>query len=260
MTDQVQDVQTAEPTEQVQQYNQQPAPQPVQKPVLTKETQPTPVQANQQAPQEIDPDSLIGSNPLETSINMFSHTTGIAPDAFVTAVQAAVQYGDDNLIDVTSLTQGLTDPVAKAQAIALAKATYQHIQAEQGRVQSTAHQLAGGEAQWTAALEAFNTHADTRTRGYAKYLESEGDIEGAVQHIMQTVQNLGVVNSQQGEFVTPSGGTPAQMQALSYAEYNAAIRELQREAGNAMTNPRSPHYQKFVQLQNAREQGKRLGR
>ena len=68
------------------------------------------------------------------------------------------------------------------------------------------------------------------------------------------------MNSQQGEFVTPSGGTPAQMQALSYAEYNAAIRELQREAGNAMTNPRSPHYQKFMQLQNAREQGKRLGR
>ena len=253
MTDQVQDVQQpTQPTEQV----QQPAPQPVQQPVLTKETQPTPVQANQ----ETDPDSLIGSNPLETSINMFSHSTGISPDSFVNAVQAAVQYGDDNLIDVTSLTQGLTDPVAKAQAIALAKATYQHIQAEQGRVQSTAHQLAGGEAQWTAALEAFNTHADTRTRGYAKYLESEGDIEGAVQHIMQTVQNLGVVNSQQGEFVTPSGCTPAQMQALSYAEYNAAIRELQREAGNAMTNPRSPHYQKFVQLQNAREQGKRLGR
>ena len=248
MTDQVQDVQPVEPTEQVQ--------QPIPQPVLTKETQPEPVQAKQ----EIDPDSLIGSNPLETSINMFSHTTGIAPDSFVNAVQAALQYGDDNLIDVTSLTQGLTDPVAKAQAIALAKATYQHIQSEQSRVQSTAHQLAGGEAQWTAALEAFNTHADTRTRGYAKYLESEGDIEGAVQHIMQTVQNLGVVNSQQGEFVTPSGGTPAQMQALSYAEYNAAIRELQREAGNAMTNPRSPHYQKFMQLQNAREQGKRLGR
>ena len=248
MTDQVQDVQqqaqSAQPTEQVQQ------------PVLPKETQPAPVQANQ----EVDPDSLIGSNPLETSINMFSHSTGISPDSFVNAVQAAVQYGDDNLIDVTSLTQGLTDPIAKAQAIALAKATYQHIQSEQQRVQSTAHQLAGGESQWAAALEAFNTHADTRTRGYAKYLESEGDIEGAVQHIMQTVQNLGVVNSQQGEFVTPSGGTPAQMQALSYAEYNAAIRELQREAGNAMTNPRSPHYQKFMQLQNAREQGKRLGR
>lgn len=248
MTDQVQDVQPTQPTEQVQ--------QPVQQPVLPVETKPEPVQAKQ----EIDPDSLIGSNPLETSINMFSHTTGIAPDSFVNAVQAALQYGDDNLIDVTSLTQGLTDPVAKAQAIALAKATYQHIQTEQQRVQTTAHQLAGGEDHWSSALEAFNTHADARTRGYAKYLESEGDIEGAVQHIMQTVQNLGVVNSQQGEFVTPSGGTPAQMQALSYAEYNAAIRELQREAGNAMTNPRSPHYQAFVKLQNAREQGKRLGR
>ena len=257
MTDSVQDVQQpvhqpTQPTEQV----QQPAAQPVQQPVLPKETQTAPVQANQ----DIDPDSLIGSNPLETSINMFSHSTGISPDSFVNAVQAAVQYGDDNLIDVTSLTQGLTDPIAKAQAIALAKATYQHIQSEQQRIQSTAHQLAGGEEHWSAALEAFNTHADARTRGYAKYLESEGDIEGAVQHIMQTVQNLGVVNSQQGEFVTPSGGTPAQMQALSYAEYNAAIRELQREAGNAMTNPRSPHYQKLMQLQNAREQGKRLGR
>ena len=248
MTDQVQDVQPTQPIEQVQ--------QPVTQPVLPTETKPAPVQAKQ----EVDPDSLIGSNPLETSINMFSHSTGISPDSFVSAVQAAVQYGDDNLIDVTSLTQGLTDPIAKAQAIALAKATYQHIQAEQSRVQSTAHQLAGGEPQWSAALEAFNTHADTRTRGYAKYLESEGDIEGAVQHIMQTVQNLGVVNSQKGEFVTPSGGTPAQMQALSYAEYNAAIRGLQREAGNAMTNPRSPHYQTFMQLQNAREQGKRLGR
>lgn len=248
MTDPVQDVQPAQPTEQVQ--------QPVPQPVLPTETKPEPVQANQ----EVDPDSLIGSNPLETSINMFSHTTGIPADSFVNAVQAALQYGDDNLIDVTSLTQGLTDPVAKAQAIALAKATYQHIQTEQQRVQSTAHQLAGGAAHWSSALEAFNTHADSRTRGYAKYLESEGDIEGAVQHIMQTVQNLGVVNSQQGEFVTPSGGTPAQMQALSYAEYNAAIRELQREAGNAMTNPRSPHYQAFVKLQNAREQGKRLGR
>src|SRR5690554_3963895 len=95
MTDQVQDVQTAEPTEQVQQYNQQPVTQPVQKPVLTAETKSEPVQAKQ----EIDPDSLVGSNPLETSINMFSHSTGVAPDSFVNAVQAALQYGDDNLIE-----------------------------------------------------------------------------------------------------------------------------------------------------------------
>ena len=260
MTDVVQPA--PQPTEQVQQPTQQPVQQYAQYQQPVEPVAPTPAPPKQApaAQPEIDPNTLIGSNPLETSINMFSHTTGIPADSFVSAVQAALQYGDDNLIDVTSLTQGLTDPVAKAQAIALAKATYQHIQTEQQRVQTTAHQLAGGETHWSAALEAFNTHADSRTRGYAKYLESEGDIEGAVQHIMQTVQNLGVVNSQQGEFVTPSGGTPAQMQALSYTEYNAAIRELQREAGNAMTNPRSPHYQKFMQLQNAREQGKRLGR
>lgn len=238
--------------------------QPVQQPVVQSIAQPAPVPAAQPAPTAktettaVDPNSLIGATPLETSINVFSNNTGVNPDVFLNSIQAALQYSDDNLIDVTSLTQGL-DPTQAAQAVALAKATYQQVQQEQQRVVAQAHQIAGGQEQWVQALEAFNTHADERTRKYAKFLESEGDIEGAVQHIMQSVQSLGVVNSQQGEFITPSGGSPAQ-QALSYAEFHAAMGKLQREAGNAMTNPRSPHYQTFMQLQQARELGKRLGR
>ena len=242
---------TIDPTQ-----GQQPAAQPVVQPTAQPAPQPAPAAKPESAP--VDPNSLIGATPLETSINVFSNNTGVNPDVFLNSIQAALQYSDDNLIDVTSLTQGLDD-TQKAQAIALAKATYQQVQQEQQRVVAQAHQIAGGQEQWVQALEAFNTHADERTRKYAKFLESEGDIEGAVQHIMQSVQSLGVVNSQQGEFITPSGGSPAQ-QALSYAEFHAAMGKLQREAGNAMTNPRSPHYQTFMQLQQARELGKRLGR
>lgn len=253
--------QVAQPTTPVgTQYPAQAVTQPVQN---QQYVQPTP-QVQIQTPPEVpeptkaDPKSLIGNTPLETSINVFSANTGVSAERFVQAVQNALQYDDVNLIDKTSLTQGLKGDKA-AQAEALATAMFQHAQQERNAIQQQAYTAAGGKEQWGTAIQAFNTSADPDAKEYAQYLESTGKTDKAIKYIMDFVQGAGLVNHQEGSIVQPSGGMPNSTGAMTGAEFQKAVGELYTKAGNSLHSPHSPYSKELAQLQQRRELGKRQG-
>lgn len=217
-------------------------------------------QAQQPATQPTNntPVDYTGGTPLETAVNIFAGSTGITHDVFAASIQNALQYGDPNLIDVATLTQGLK-PEQAAQAKALATAVYQQVQSDRNNAVQTAYSKAGGEAQWNTTIEAFNSQAPQWAKDAAKALEQAGNVGAAVDFIINQAQQFGITNSQQGEFIQPSGAQPNSTAALGSAEFKRAIGELQIKAGNELNNPRSPYYAELELLQQRRQLGKRQG-
>ena len=237
--------------QQPQQYSvQQPVPQ--QQPEglgLGQEPKQAPVPAQEQpAPQ------YSGSDPLEVSIDIFTKSSGISQDQFYTALAGALQYGDPQLINLGDLTKGLNKEQA-AQAEALAKAAYQQAQNIKQQTIQTAYSKAGGEEQWKAAVGAFNAKAPPAYQAAAKAMEAAGQINEAVEFILDTAKQFGFVNSMQGQSLQGTVGGSA-VKGISKAEYSAGLQELAKEMGGFHNLESSP---KFKQLTDARNLGVQQG-
>ena len=216
-----------------------PAQEPVQAPVPAQE---------QPAPQ------YSGSDPLEVSIDIFTKSSGISQDQFYTALAGALQYGDPQLINLGDLTKGLNKEQA-AQAEALAKAAYQQAQNIKQQTIQTAYSKAGGEEQWKAAVGAFNAKAPPAYQAAAKAMEAAGQINEAVEFILDTAKQFGFVNSMQGQSLQGTFGGSA-VKGISKAEYSAGLQELAKEMGGFHNLESSP---KFKQLTDARNLGVQQG-
>lgn len=222
--------------------------------------QPTVPTANTQAPQEPmlqapvpSTPSYDSSNPLDVSVQYFAQGAGITADDFYDAIVPALQYGDQNLINLNHLTQNLK-PEQKAHAEALAKAAFQQAQQLKQQTVATAHQKAGGAENWQQAVGAFNAKATPEQKGYAKYLEEQGKINEAVDYVLGTSQQFGFVNTTQGSPIQGNLGGQA-VRGLSKTDYHAELAKLAKEVGysNMHTDPR------FTQLSNARTLGTQQG-
>lgn len=234
----------------------QPTPTPMTPPVAPTPTPPVPpVPTPVAEPTDSGTFDYEGKSVLETSIRVFEASTGVSQESFETAIQSALQYGDPNLIDVASLTQGL-DPAQAAQATALAKAVYQEAHTHIQQSTEAAYQLAGGKEKWTEASQSFNTNAPAHIRSAVGALLEQGDIKGATQLVLDTVRNLGLVNTG-----TPplQGGTGVAVQGLSQAEFNVQLRELERSAGNRSFE-QGEYKEKLSALMAQRNLGRSLGR
>lgn len=218
---------------------QAPKQEPVQAPVPAQE---------QPAPQ------YSGSDPLEVSIDIFTKSSGISQDQFYTALAGALQYGDPQLINLGDLTKGLNKEQA-AQAEALAKAAYQQAQNIKQQTIQTAYSKAGGEEQWKAAVGAFNAKAPPAYQAAAKAMEAAGQINEAVEFILDTAKQFGFVNSMQGQSLQGTFGGSA-VKGISKAEYSAGLQELAKEMGGFHNLESSP---KFKQLTDARNLGVQQG-
>lgn len=196
-----------------------------------------------------------GNSAIETSINIFASSTGVTLDRFNDAMANALQYGDENLIDYTSLTQGLT-PDQAAQAKALAQANYRETQEYIQRETNAAFDLAGGKEQWNESVQVFNTKAPQHVKTAVKGLLDSGDILSAAQLVLDTVRGTGMVNTG-----TPpiQGGNGTAQQGLSLAEFNAKLSELERSAGNRSFE-QGEYKAKLDALMNQRQLGRQQGR
>lgn len=236
----------------------QPTPTPVAPPVApapTPPVPPVPTPAPVAEPVDSGTFDYEGESVLETSIRVFEASTGVTQDHFESAITNALQYGDPNLIDVASLTQGL-DATQAAQATALAKAAYQEVRTHIERSTEAAYQLAGGKEQWAEASQSFNTNAPAHIRSAVGALLEQGDVNGATQLVLDTVRNFGLVNTG-----TPplQGGTGVAVQGLSQAEFNVQLRELERSAGNRSFE-QGEYKEKLSALMAQRKLGRSLGR
>ena len=233
---------------------QQPQQYAVQQPVLQQPAE-QPVQTPEPVPtQEQSTPQYSGSDPLEVSIDIFTKSSGISQDQFYTALAGALQYGDPQLINLGDLTKGLNKEQA-AQAEALAKAAYQQAQNIKQQTIQTAYSKAGGEEQWKAAVGAFNAKAPPAYQAAAKAMEAAGQINEAVEFILDTAKQFGFVNSMQGQSLQGTFGGSA-VKGITKAEYSAGLQELAKEMGGFHNLESSP---KFKQLTDARNLGVQQG-
>lgn len=230
------------PQYQPQQQPQQPVQQPVQQekaPAVKQPTEPVP--------------NYGGNDPLAVGVQIFTRSAGIDEAAFYDALTPALQYGDPNLINLQALTQDLT-PEQQAQAKALAQSMYQQAQQVKQQTIQTAYQKAGGEQQWRQAIDAFNAKAPQAFKAAAKAMEESGQINEAVDFILDMARQYGFVGSSQGQPLQGSFGSQA-VRGLSQGDYRTELATLVKEVGatNVASHP------KFKQLSDARALGMQQG-
>ena len=232
--------------QQLQQLQQQPQ-QPVQQQFAQQEQAP-------KAKQPTEPvQNYSGDDPLTVGVQIFTRSAGIDEAAFYDALAPALQYGDPNLINLQALTQDLT-PEQQAQAKALAQSMYQQAQQIKQQTIQTAYQKAGGEHQWRQAIDAFNAKAPQAFKAAAKAMEESGQINEAVDFILDMARQYGFVGSSQGQPLQGSFGSQA-VRGLSQGDYRTELATLVKEVGatNVASHP------KFKQLSDARALGMQQG-
>lgn len=226
---------------------QQQPPQPVQQPLV----QQAPVPEVKQPTEPVK--NYGGDDPLSVGVQIFTRSAGIDEAAFYDALTPALQYGDPNLINLQALTQDLT-PEQQAQAKALAQSMYQQAQQIKQQTIQTAYQKAGGEQQWRQAIDAFNAKAPQAFKSAAKAMEESGQINEAVDFILDMARQYGFVGSSQGQPLQGSFGSQA-VRGLSQGDYRTELATLVKEVGatNVASHP------KFKQLSDARALGMQQG-
>ena len=243
------------PQVQYQAPQQAPVPPQYQPPVLQPQVPAqVPAQTPEQAPASQQPvPQYSGDNPLEVGVQIFTKSAGIDEAAFYDAITPALQYNDPNLINLQSLTQNLT-PEQQAQAQALAKSMFQQAQQVKQQTIQTAHQKAGGEQQWRLAIDAFNTKAPPAFKAAAKAMEESGQINEAVDFILDMARQYGFVGSSQGQPLQGSFSGNS-VRGLSQGDYRTELAALVKEVGaiNVASHP------KFKQLSDARALGMQQG-
>ena len=194
-----------------------------------------------------------GDDPLSVGVQIFTRSAGIDEAAFYDALAPALQYGDPNLINLQALTQDLT-PEQQAQAKALAQSMYQQAQQIKQQTIQTAYQKAGGEQQWRQAIDAFNAKAPQAFKAAAKAMEESGQINEAVDFILDMARQYGFVGSSQGQPLQGSFGSQG-VRGLSQGDYRTELATLVKEVGatNVASHP------KFKQLSDARALGMQQG-
>lgn len=215
-------------------------------------------QGYQQAAPQVQPKeeavpTFTGGDPLSVGVQSFTQRSGVSADALYGSVSAALQYGDPNLINLQEITAGLS-PAAAAEARALASAIFQQAQQTRQQAQNAAYSAAGSKEAWEGAVAAFNSKAPPHVMAAAKALEETGNVQGAIQYVLETVRGLGLVPQTQGQPVQGSLVGSA-VQGLSEAQFRAELGKIYKERGmnNAIHDPR------YQQIIDARQLGRQQG-
>lgn len=247
----VQPYQQPQQPQQPQQFQYQPPQVQQQQPLQQPFVQQEPVPEVKQPTEPVQ--NYGGDDPLSVGVQIFTRSAGIDEAAFYDALAPALQYGDPNLINLQALTQDLT-PEQQAQAKALAQSMYQQAQQTKQQTIQTAYQKAGGEQQWRQAIDAFNAKAPQAFKAAAKAMEESGQINEAVDFILDMARQYGFVGSSQGQPLQGSFGSQA-VRGLSQGDYRTELATLVKEVGatNVASHP------KFKQLSDARALGMQQG-
>lgn len=151
--------------------------------------------------------------------------TTAVPDIDVDrALGKALEEGREDLIDLAYIREKAGDQAGAVEALAK-----QILHAAQAVATATANQVyatAGGEAQWKAAVAAFNAGAPAHIKAAAKALldSPEGAVQGA-QLVVEFARGSGAVISGPGAHISSSapGTTGA---GLDKATFQAELRKL----------------------------------
>lgn len=175
-------------------------------------------------------------SPLDFTIQLLSSQTKLTEDNFVDSIRNALKYSDENLIDYDKLVAGLKpDQVNHVKYIA--KQMYQEAQTKTANIQKDAYELAGGADAWKQAVSAFNSNSVSKAvQVQAQALEQGGYIKEAVNLVLNTVRDLGLVTHKQQPAINGSGKA-SPTPTLSPSQYRNEIGTLIKTYGtNFLSN------------------------
>lgn len=251
-------------TENQQASTEQPTPQspitssaPVAQPEPTPQPEPAPnetVQVNPYSAKAAESGSE-GATYIDTSINHLSTELGVSNDEFESVYENALKHGDLALINPHALGKDLTpEQVTRVQQ--LATAAVQEVQHGVERAKQEVYGVAGSEANWSTAVNAFNANAPEDAQGYASYLADKGDLKKAAEYVLNFNKQGGYVNQQVQAPV--QGGNGSVQNGISSADYRTEIGKIEQEAGNRSLG--SPEFAaRIADLDSRRTLGRKQG-
>jgi hypothetical protein len=204
------------------------------------------------------PAAQINAGTADETLNAYqSGFSALGPNVDMErAMGVALARGDATLIDAAYLKE--VGGAAAAQLTTLATAMVKHVQAAATRATTTAYAAAGGEAQWGAAVAAFNQTAEPYLKAMVTEMLNSGDynrIDSASKMVVAHAKNSGQV-AHPGQLIQGGAGGPTAGQGLTKADYQAQHFALSQKI-NSM--PSAQFAQARADLQARRTLGASLG-
>lgn len=193
------------------------------------------------------------SRAIFQGMNQISDGTGID---LLAAFGQAYERRDPSLVNERYLSQFDQGKVSilRGQFSALMQAGQQRDAA----IEQNVYQMAGGKAQWDAAVQTFNTVADPKTVEAVAAAINSGDpnqLHLAVGHILQFAASGGAMIQRQGQLVTPGGGGRTTQDVMTNDKFRQHLTWLEQAFPVG-----SPQYnQHYEQLVRQRSQAKAQG-
>lgn len=164
----------------------------------------------------------------------------------------AIDRGDPTLVDSAYLREAAGEHADRL--IKSAQGLVQHVTETTTRIVSEIHTLAGGEAQFNAAVAAFNAKAPQYLQEFVKAGMDSNDpkrIRTATESLLNFVKESGALPRPPQGHVRAGGGTPDASFGLTKVEYQAERQKLDRNARD--------YAERCRELDARRQIGKRAG-
>lgn len=196
-----------------------------------------------------------GNPVLDTAIHAVMATSGATADDLERIAGAAIAAGDISKLDYQYLYENFKD---HAQAIIqLAGAVLEAKSQTDAQLTNAVYALAGGEANWNAAVGMFNQVAPDYMKTVVKTMIDSGKVQEGAKVLMEFVSSAGVVpHGTEPNVTTVARGMGNT--GLSAAEFKAEMQKLKQEAGNRSLES-GQFAGRYNDLLTRRAQGRQLG-
>lgn len=196
-----------------------------------------------------------GNAALDAAINVFTTVTKATEPDMVRAVGKALEYGREDLIDVAFIKEKFGDNAD--QAIQLAKAAIAEKAANLERQTNEVHTLAGGKANWDAAVSVYRTNAPEYMKAAVQGLMDTGKVKEGTQMLLDYAKTQGLTPG--APLLDNPTVVPGAAGALDAVGFRAELDKLYKEAGGRSLES-GVYGDRYKSLMARREAGRQLGR
>lgn len=196
-----------------------------------------------------------GNAALDAAINVFTTVTKATESDMVRAVGKALEYGREDLIDVAFIKEKFG--VNADQAIQLAKAAITEKAANLVRQETEVHTLAGGKANWDAAVSVYHTNAPEYMKAAIQGLMDTGKVKEGTQMLLEFAKAQGLTPG--APMLDNPAVVPGAAGALDGAGFRTELNKLYAEAGGRSLES-GVYGDRYKSLIARREAGRQLGR
>lgn len=194
-----------------------------------------------------------GNAVIDSGLKTLESVTGCTTQDMERAVRAALQTGDESLIDLEYIKEKFKEHAPLAES--LAKAYIQDSKREQESTVQAVYQQAGGKEQWDYANSVFQSQAPEYLKNIVNLAVQSGNILEASSVVIEFGKSSGAIPNVGNNL--KGSGSPS-LGALSASEFKEEYSKLRKEAGNRSLE--SPQFkEKYNSLLQRREAGRARG-